>query len=169
MPPRLRTTTTSGIATRDQAATAVEEYADLERQLADLETGMNRQMDVIRSATEVETAPLTTRMKQLHAALHQFAKTNRKNEFGDRQSLELPHGSLTFRRSSSIVNKSGVKAADVLKRLQEAGQDRYIKLSTPTVNREAMKSLPPKELDKYGVRLNEKETFEVKVKTEAVT
>jgi phage host-nuclease inhibitor protein Gam len=92
---------------------------------------------------------------------------NRSELFTKRKSLELPHGVIGFRQSTSIVAKAKVKMAQVLERLKDLGWSEAIKTSE-TVNKEAMREWADGKLEAVGMERKTKDQFYIEVSAEAL-
>jgi len=155
------------ITTVEQAKVAMAEMAEIERSLAAIEADMNENIDIVKRNADAEAAPHQERKKALATALNGFAEVNRGELFTKRKSLELPHGVIGFRQSTSIVAKAKVKMAQVLEKLKDLGWGEAIKTSE-TVNKEAMREWTDGKLEAVGMERKTKDQFYIEVSAEAL-
>ncbi|WP_051445027.1 host-nuclease inhibitor Gam family protein [Desulfocurvus vexinensis] len=155
------------ITTMEQAKAALAEMAQLERRLRAIEADMNENMDVIKANADAEAAPHKERQKALGTALNGFAEVNRAELFARRKSLELPHGVIGWRQSTSIVARAKVKMGHVLEKLKDLGWLDAVKTSE-TVNKEAMRDWTDGKLDAVGMERKVTDQFFIEISAEAL-
>jgi len=153
------------IADLKQADAALTELARLERDLAEIEAGMNEKVDQIKTAAGNRAAPLQARRKELGAALATFGELNKTELFGRRRSLERPHGVIGFRRSTKLLTLPKLTLAMVLEKLKDYGFDDAVRVKE-AVDKEAMRDWPEQKLETVGMRRVSKDEFFIEVKTE---
>lgn len=155
------------ITTVDQAKVAMAELAHIERSLAAIEADMNDNIDTIKRNADAEAAPHQERKKELATALNGFAEVNRAELFTKRKSLELPHGVIGFRQSTSIVAKAKVKMAQVLEKLKDLQWNEAVKV-TEAVNKEVMREWTDGKLEAIGMERKQADQFFIDISAEAL-
>lgn len=143
-----------------QAEGAVAEYVRLAVKRKGLEVAEADENLAVKTKYEAERAPVDARMKELEAALKQFALMNRSAVFGDKQSRELAFGTLEFRRSTKTVQMNGVKAEDTLEKLERMGFVEAVSIRK-TLKIEAMEGWTDERLALVGRRRVQCESFRI--------
>lgn len=155
------------ITTVDQAKEALAELAGIERRLNAITATMNESIDKLKSNADAEAAKHNERKKALATALNGFAEVNRTELFARKKSLELPHGVIGWRQSTSIVAKAKVKMAQVLEKLKDLGWNDAVKTSE-SVNKEAMREWSDGKLEAVGMERKIADQFFVEISAEAL-
>ncbi len=155
------------ITTLDGAKAALAELAALERELAGIEADMNETIDRVKNNADAEAAPHQERRRELSAALNGFAEVNKSELFARRKSLELPHGVIGFRQSTSLVARTKVKMAQVLEKLKDLGWTEAVK-TTEGVNKEVMREWSDSRLEAVGMERRVVDQFFVEISAEAL-
>lgn len=148
-----------------EAGDALAEMAAAERALAKIEAEANARIDKAKADAALKTEPHKQRLKELSEGLQVYAEYNRAELFAKRQSVEMPFGYFGFRKSSELKPASKLTWAKVLEKLQSLKARRFIRVKED-VNRERLRELDADQLEQYGVRLVEKETFWIETKSE---
>ncbi len=155
------------IGTLDQAKGALAELAMLDRSLSAIEADMNETIDQVKANADGEAGPLRERSAALAGALQGWATVNKDQLFAGRKSLELPHGTIGFRKSTSIVARAKVRMSQVLEKLKELGFDAAVK-RTETVNKETLRDWPEERLAAVGMRRKVADVFFVELAREEI-
>ncbi|MGE4296966.1 MAG: host-nuclease inhibitor Gam family protein [Desulfovibrionaceae bacterium] len=155
------------ITTLDQAKAALAELATVERELGLIEANMNETMDQVKATADAEAAPHQQRKKELTTALNGFAEVNKAELFSKKKSLELPHGTMGFRQSTSLVARARVTMAQVLEKLRDLGWLDAIKTSE-AVNKEAMREWSDGKLEACGMARKVADQFYIEISAEAL-
>lgn len=85
------------IKTRDQAEEAMQRLALLAYQQRATQASLDLGLAEIRKRHQPHLDAWAEERKGIEAALETWARANRAAEFGDRQSLDLMHGTLAYR------------------------------------------------------------------------
>ena len=157
------------IADLSQADEALRQLAEITREQALIEQGMNEQIDTLKAAAKQQLEPLTASRKRLEDALGIFGTLKKEELFGEQRgrSLELNFGVLGFRRSTSLRLLAKHTWAQVLGRLQSLGFADGIRTKLE-VDREALRGWPGERLESVGVKLETVDEFFVELKQEAL-
>ena len=162
------------LADPKEADAALAELAGIKRDLAALECVMNESIDAIKAEAKAQSTPLTTRLKDLEAALANFATARKDDLFPKKKSLEMTFGVLGFRQSTKLKTLARFTWKLVLERLQElaAGPNgapfhQAIRVK-PEVDKEAMRDWPEERLAAVGVHRVADDEFFYELKAEAI-
>lgn len=137
--------------------------AEVDRELAILETAQQEQIDAIKAATKTEAEPLQSKKAGLELAMKQYAEANR-GEFIKAKTKELTFGSVGFRLSTRIVIKN---LGNTLQALKDFGLTGCIRIKEEC-DKEAMKNLPIETLHAVGAALKQEDAFGYEVKRELI-
>ena len=144
------------------------EIARIKRNLAEINTTMNEQIDALKKDAEAKAAPMQARLSAMESGLLAFAEYNKADLFQDKRSCELDFGLLGYRKSSEIRPKAKHTLAMILGRLKELGFTQAIR-SKEEVNKDELHTWPDERLDLVGARRVEKDTFWYETKAEEIT
>lgn len=164
---RIKPQGTTIITTLDQAKAALADLAVVQRSLEAIETAMNEHIDYEKQRADMMAEPLLARKKELSTALNSFAEMNRAELFARRKSLDLPHGTIGWRQSTSIVARAKVKMGQVLERLKDLGWNEAVKVSE-SVNKEAMREWSDGKLEAVGMERKVVDQFFVEIADESL-
>lgn len=137
--------------------------AEVDRELAILETAQQEQIDAIKAATKAEAEPLQSKKAGLELAIQQYAEANR-GEFIKAKTKELTFGSVGFRLSTRIVIKN---LGNTLQALKDFGLTGCIRIKEEC-DKEAMKNLPIETIHAVGATLKQEDAFGYEVKRELI-
>lgn len=137
--------------------------AEVDRELAILETAQQEQIDAIKAATKTEAEPLQSKKAGLELAIQQYAEANR-GEFIKAKTKELTFGSVGFRLSTRIVIKN---LGNTLQALKDFGLTGCIRIKEEC-DKEAMKNLPIETIHAVGAALKQEDAFGYEVKRELI-
>lgn len=156
------------IADTAQADEALRQLAEITREQARIETGMNDQLDQIRAAAKVQQEPLAASRKRLEEALAVFCLQRKDELFGVRKrSLELVFGTLGFRKATSLRLLAKHTWAQVLQRLQDLGLTGGIRTKLE-VDKDELRTWPAERLETVGVKLDTVDEFYLELKQETL-
>lgn len=157
---RLSATTLESWSDVDACLKAI---AEVDRELAILETAQQEQIDAIKAATKTEAEPLQSKKAGLELAIQQYAEANR-GEFIKTKTKELTFGSVSFRLSTRIVIKN---LGNTLQALKDFGLTGCIRIKEEC-DKEAMKNLPIETIHAVGAALKQEDAFGYEVKRELI-
>ncbi len=130
-----------------------------------------------RQALNVELAPLQNEKEHLETQIRLYCEQNR-DEFGKKKSLELTHGTLSFRlgtKKVKAIRKFTLKSAlETILGLPQATFGRYVRIKEE-LNREAIIEdetaglLEEEQLKTMGLQVVQEETFGYDLKDVAVS
>lgn len=155
------------ITTLDQAKAALADLAVTERSLESITTAMNEHIDYEKKRADALAEPLLAHKKELSTALASFAEINRAELFTRKKSLELPHGTIGFRQSTSIVTRAKIRLGQVLERLKDLGWHEAVKISE-SVNKDAMRAWADGKLEAVGMERKVVDQFFVEIADETL-
>jgi phage host-nuclease inhibitor protein Gam len=174
------------LKTKEEAAQAVKQHAHLSARLGVLITArdqataeLKKQLADLLAKRQPLIDATSAEIQSLEAQLEQWAKANRKEEFGEEQTKEFSHGFLKFRKSPpGLVLLSRWTWDKVLAALLEfpvTSQWQEFIRRDPEINKRKLLEetrvggrLPEVKLRDIGLRVDQEETFSVKPKPEAV-
>lgn len=127
--------------THTEANATLARIGELQRRLAQVQTGLDAAIADAKAAAEADAVPLKAEVETLTTGLQVWAEANRTaiTENGRTKTAKLPAGEIGWRTRPHSVRVTGVE--DVLKRLVEAGLDRFVRVKRE-VNKEAMLAEP---------------------------
>lgn len=155
------------VTTIDQAKAVLADLAVVERELESITTEMNEHIDAIKKDADNRAEPLIGRKKELSTALNSYAEINKAELFARKKSLELPHGIIGFRQSTSLVARPKVRMGQVLERLKDLGWHEAVKTSE-SVNKEAMREWSDGKLEAVGMERRIVDQFFVEISDETL-
>lgn len=166
----MKKTKPTTIKTRDELENVLGEYAAAAIERAKLGATMDAKLNEIRAAYEERFAGLDETLEGLFADLEAWAALHR-DEFADRRSLDLLHGTIGFRTGNPAVKPlKGVKWEHVVDQLRAAHLDAWLRAPDPEVNKEAVlaarETLGADRLAQLGMRVEQTERFFVDPKIE---
>lgn len=155
------------IGTLDQADEALRQLAEISREQARIETGMNDQIDQIKATAKQSLEPLAASRKRLEDALAVFGTQNKGDLFGETRSRsqELTFGTIGFRRATALRLMAKRTWAMVLKRLQDLNLTEGIR-TKQEVDKEALRGWPEGRLEDVGVIRETTDEFYIELKQE---
>lgn len=159
------------ILSRASAEQVVNKIADLSAKLDSCLHALESDIRAARTKHDPVIEPLRSQITELEQSLEKWAFENRE-EFGDKQSLCMTHGSLVFRKSNPSVGlldgwtwKSALEKMQTLRR--KFG--RYIRkkeeIDRLKIRADAEK-LGVKKLQQIGIKILQEENFSVEIKKE---
>lgn len=156
------------IGNLEEADSALRQLAEIAREAALIDQGLNEQVDTLKAAAKQQMEPLLTARKRLEDALAVFGIQNKDELFPERKrSQELVFGILGFRRSTSLRLVAKHTWAMVLKRLQDLGQTGGIR-TKHEVDKDALRGWSDGALENVGVKRETVDEFFVELKQEAL-
>jgi hypothetical protein len=146
------------ISSTAEADEALARIAAAEREMALIQLALNESVNDLKTDAQKKSISHLAVVDAEANRLKAFAKNNRP-VFGDKQSLDLAHGKIGYRKSSELVLiKKGDTWAEVVGRLEEDYKTEAVKI-TKAANKEVMEGWGEEKLFKYGVQVKDKETF----------
>lgn len=170
MPPTKRTKiaqTGAVISTLAEADAALAKLAELRRELALVESGLNENIDALKQRASLESVPLIEQVLALEVGLSNYGTYYKAELFHDRRSRELDHGVIGWRQSTELAPQPKWTWSMVLGRLRDLAMHDGIRLKEE-VNREVLREWPDERLNLVGVRRVQKDTFFLELKQEEV-
>ncbi len=156
------------IGNLEEADSALRQLAEIARESALIDQGLNEQIDTLKAAAKQQMEPLLAARKRLEDALAVFGIQNKDELFPERKrSQELVFGILGFRRSTSLRLVAKHTWAMVLKRLQDLGLTGGIR-TKHEVDKDALRGWSDGALENVGVKRETVDEFFVELKQEAL-
>lgn len=157
------------ICTLSQADETLRQLAELNREQAAIESGLNEQIDTLKAAAKLQLEPLTASRKRLEEALGVFGIQQKGELFTDRKrSLELNFGVIGFRKATSLRLLAKHTWAMVLKRLQDLGLTEGIRTKLE-VDKDTLRGWAEERLETVGVKRETVDEFYVELKQEEIS
>ena len=136
--------------------------AEIDRDQAELD----REIAVVKGRFEPAIVQASAKIKRAEKDIEEFAEAHRAEleQQEGRRSKVLNWGLVSFRRSKVLEALTGLKLADVVDRLERFKAEKFLRIKKE-VNKEAVKTaldagdLPESKLERFGLRLVEKDTF----------
>jgi len=154
------------IGTLDQADQALRQLAEIAREQAAIESGLNEGIDSLKASAKLQMEPLVASRKRLEDALGVFGTMQKGELFTDRKrSLELAFGVIGFRRATSLRLLAKKTWGSVLERLDALGFTSAIRTKRE-VDKPAMADWSDEQLETVGVRREQVDEFFVELKQE---
>lgn len=120
----------------DEVNSSLKRLAELTCQKRDLENKMTELVSEITAKFNTDAAPLLSEMEALESSISSYA-TAHKDEFTKERTKELPHGTISFRVSTSV---KVISKAICLKALKALGMMDFINVKEEP-NKDMLKTL----------------------------
>jgi phage host-nuclease inhibitor protein Gam len=153
------------VSTREEATAVVGEIAELDRELARIETDMKEEIDAAKARALQRASNLQARRKELKDGVCVYATLNRADLFKNAKTLDLGYGKIGFRASTAIVQERGVTAEMTLLKLRELGLTDGIR-TKEELNKENLLAWPDERLALVGVRRQKRDAFFIDIPPE---
>lgn len=154
------------IADLPQADDALRQLAEIAREQARIETGLNDQIDQLKAAAKAQLAPLSANRKRLEDALAVFGTQRKAELFPEKKrSQELAFGTIGFHRATGLRLRAKHTWAMVLQRLQDLGFADGIRVKRE-VDKDALRGWPDGKLEDVGVTRETSDEFYIELKVE---
>ncbi|GAB6124303.1 host-nuclease inhibitor Gam family protein [Humidesulfovibrio idahonensis] len=150
-----------------QADEALRKLAEITREQALIEQGLNEQIDQLKAAAKLQLEPLTASRKRLEDALAVFGTLKKDELFGVKRSLDLTFGVIGFRKATSLRLLAKHTWTMVLKRLQDLGLSEGIRTKLE-VDKDELRGWPDTRLETVGVRRESTDEFFIEPKQEEI-
>lgn len=152
----------------DAANAALARIASIKRSIAEVESKLNENIDLLKAEADVTVAPLQAELAAVENGLLAFAEFSKDEVFAGKRSKELDFGSLGYRRSKEIKPKPKHTWKMVLGFLKRLDFKEAIR-TKESVNKEELKKWPDERLDQVGARRVGKDTFWYEIDEQKVT
>ncbi|MGE4264253.1 MAG: host-nuclease inhibitor Gam family protein [Desulfovibrio sp.] len=150
----------------NQADEALRQLAEVTREQARIEQGLNEQVDTLKAAAKLHLEPLTASRKRLEDALAVFGIQQKGELFTERKrSQELAFGIIGFRKATSLRLLAKHTWAMVLKRLQDLNLTEGLRTKLE-VDKDALRDWPDTRLETVGVKRETTDEFYIELKQE---
>lgn len=160
--PRVKPNRVTPVSSVEEADQALARIAEINRQLGNIDANLNRKFDVAKAAATEEAAPLQDERQQLTNGLEAFGESNRADLFPKQKTLELPHGFMGFRISSSIsISKKTLE-------LLQAARKTVAIIVKRTVDKDVLKTWSDSDLAEFKAKRVTEDKFWFEVKDEEV-
>jgi phage host-nuclease inhibitor protein Gam len=136
---------------------ALRRIGEIDRCVTKSELAMNKAIEAARERHGGEVSDLLEEKKGLERDLKAFAESSR-NDFEGRQSKELVHGVVSFRRSRRLTVHSEANTIEAVKRLFPTFAAQVI-VVRESLNKESLEKWGDGDLAAVGVTAKERETF----------
>jgi phage host-nuclease inhibitor protein Gam len=148
--------------TREKVDAALARIAAHQREIDRIEAELNEGIDNQNAAAGQAAREHVIAVANVTASLKAKALENRAELFGGAKTLNLPHGELGFRSSTSLcLARKNKTWDDVLEDLIGQGQLDAVRVIRE-VNKDVLKAWPDKTLAAFDLRLKTTEKFFVK-------
>ncbi len=148
------------VSSLEEAEKAVGEIGRCQRELADLQNDLQKQIESLKKQVKERAQKRQKRVKELLDALFAFAQKNRSRlTEGGKKTVDLSTGQISWRKtplSVSFKNKERVVQA-----CEELGLERFLRLKKEP-DKEAMRKEADAASEIPGVSVGRKEEFVVK-------
>jgi phage host-nuclease inhibitor protein Gam len=157
------------IGTLNQADEALRQLAEIAREQAEIECGLNARIDQLKTEAKLRMEPLATARGRLEEALCVFGIQQKGEVFSERKrSVELPFGLIGFRKATSLRLLAKHTWAMVLKRLQDLNLQDGVRTKAE-VDKDSLRGWPDERLATIGVRRETTDEFFIELKQEEIT
>lgn len=143
------------------------ELAEIGRELAEIDAGMNEVIDLAKANAAGLAAEPAARRKAIETALAAFAVTHKAGFFAKKKSLDLDFGLIGFRMASKLKTATKTTWAQVLENLKSFRFLDAIR-TKEEVDKEVLGSWPDERLATVGVTREVTDEFYIEVKQDAV-
>lgn len=153
----------TALANYQDVDNALRRIGELDRDLGLAQAATDEAIDQIKQAHKERTEPLHATKAALERQLKEFAEAHRV-DFAEIRSRELTFGSISFRRSTSVVIK---KIGDTLQALLDLGLTHCVR-TRQEPDKEAMRELSTETLASVGAALKVSDVFGYEIKRELI-
>jgi phage host-nuclease inhibitor protein Gam len=151
----------------DEADQILARMGEAQREIALIETALNEAIDQLKTEAQLKSQEFREVLGLEEERLKYFSQDNRKL-FEDRQSRELAHGVIGFRKSTSLsLAAKGDTWEEVAARLEEGKHKEAVRIKKE-VDKDILKKWPEDRIRSFGLKLKESEKFFVEVVQEKV-
>jgi phage host-nuclease inhibitor protein Gam len=162
------------VTSLDDADGVLLDLANVEREIAEIEIILNKDIEAARQFADDLARPLREKRASLEAALTTYATAGKDSLFKKAKSIKLTHGVIGFRASDELKTLAKVTWKEVLGRVK--GMAAKLKaLDLPACvrvkeepDKDALRQLPESLREEAGVRIVGKDTFYYECKTEEI-
>jgi phage host-nuclease inhibitor protein Gam len=138
----------------DEVDDKLKRIGELGLRLEEMERSMNTTITGIKEGTKASAKPLLEEQERLSHLVREYAEENAA-AFGKRKSLDLTHGKVGWRKSTSLKIK---RVADTLTALKAQGMSQYIR-AKESVDKEGLRDLGDHVLTMLGVQRKVDDVF----------
>lgn len=157
-------TKTTNKVTREAYETALKAYVQNNNTYAILAAKCDERVSKITAEYEDRFNDLKKSMAENFDTIQLFCETNRPELFPDRKSLEAYGAKVGFREGKEkVVLIKGFKLKDVVAKLQKLAAWKAFIRQTPELDKNALLTVRPKGMDKYGLTIVQEENFYIEV------
>lgn len=150
---------TEALTSWNDVSGALAEIGGIERDIQGVEIQMQQKIDAAKAEAAEACRPLLERKARLETQIAAYADTNR-DDLGDRKSKTLYFGTVGYRKSTKIIlPRAAAKLAEIVIRLRARGMQDCIVTKPESVDKEALKKYPEKEILDVGATLDIKDAF----------
>lgn len=143
------------------------EFAEINRELADIDAKMNEVIDLAKANAAGLAAEPAARRKVIEAALAQFAYVHKASFFDKKKSLDLTFGVIGFRLSTKLKTAAKITWEMVLASLKSHGFKDAVRVKEE-VDKEVLGGWTDERLATVGVTREIKDEFYIDPKQDAV-
>jgi phage host-nuclease inhibitor protein Gam len=155
------------IESTTEAADALARIARLDREIGAVEAQMQESIDAARELARRESADAQRERKEVADALAVFAKMHREKLFTKGKSLDLGHGVIGFRLSTSLVQEKGFTVCMSLQKLKDLGLHEGIRLKEE-LDKDTLSVWPDERLALVGMKRRKTDAFYIEIKQDVV-
>lgn len=160
--PRVKPDRVTPVASVDEADKALARIAEINRNLATIDAALNAKLDECKTNAAALAAGLQDELAQLTNGLEAFGESNRADLFPKQKTLELPHGFMGFRLSSSIsISKKTME-------LLQAARKTVAIIVKKSVDKDVLKTWSDADLAEFKAKRVTEDKFWFEVKDEEV-
>ncbi len=162
---RTRVTKPLMIGSWKEADEVLEKLAELERVIVSSDLQLNRAIDELKSRNVAYLQGTIEMKATLEKELCLFCDLHRE-DFGSAKSRQLNHGTVGYRRSTSISLTRSV--SEVVSALRSKGLERFVLHKEDTVDKKQMHVLSDEQLMEVGAQRKSKDVFFVDTNLDSV-
>ena len=144
--------------------TALAELAGIKRQISDIETELNQDIDRLKKTAEAKSARLKTRTEALENGLFAFGEFN-ADIFAKKRTIELNFGSIGRRRATRVAPKGRTSWKLVLGKIKDLAFTEAIR-TKETVNKDVLETWPDERLALIDTERKTRDVFWYEIKEE---
>lgn len=148
-----------------QADAVLVEIAALNRQVTAIEADLNAAIDDLKQDAAEEAEPFNARIKELGAGLKAFAGYHKSELFADKKTLDLTHGHIGYRKTTTLKTQPKHTWQMVLGRLKDLSLVAGIR-TKEEVNKDELNTWPKERLELIGAYRAETDEFWYEISTE---
>jgi phage host-nuclease inhibitor protein Gam len=147
------------LASWDDVNLSLAEIGELEREITDIETKMQADIDAAKLAADVAADPYKKRIAALELQIKMYTEEHAV-DMGGKKTKALTFGQVGYRRSTKVLlPRAAAKVAELIRTLKARGMGDCVVAPPEKIDKEALKKYPANEITAAGAGLKIEDVF----------